>query len=147
MEPEARRVLVDRLVGARREPEPARGLGHRLPCPIGVDLAPRPAEPGGERLHPTRLGAKPRNTAATRRVESAVKLPRSNSSEIAVSRTATPIAQAVSEASPASSKVRSINRKASRIRDRLRSRAISGNSELEIGLTRNASGTPMQRML
>jgi len=41
---------------------------------------------------------------------------------------------------------RSIRRKASRKRNRLRKRAISGSSELEMGFTRMASGTPTPRM-
>ena len=42
--------------------------------------------------------------------------------------------------------VRSIRRNASRILNMLRSRAISGSSEFEIGFTRMASGTPTPRM-
>ncbi len=112
----------------------------------GRSSANRERAVSSNRLPPIRLGANPRNTAATSRVESAVKLPRSNRSAITGPRTATPIAQAATAARPASASVRSIRRRASGRRRRLRRRAISGSSEFEIGLTRNVSGTPMQRM-
>jgi hypothetical protein len=47
---------------------------------------------------------------------------------------------------PSNATVRSISRNASRSRAKLRKRAISGNNELEIGLTSSAIGTPTPRM-
>ena len=48
-------------------------------------------------------------------------------------------------ASAVSATVRSIKRSASRTRNTLRKRAISGSRELEIGVTRMASGTETPR--
>src|SRR5260370_41404011 len=94
---------------------------------------------------PIKLGANPRNTADTSRVESAVKLPRSKSSAITGSRMAIPTAQAATDARPARANVRSIKRNASRNRNRLPRRAISSSSALDTGLTRNVSGAPIHR--
>ena len=89
------------------------------------------------RLQPIRLGANPRNTAETRRVDCAVKLPRWNSSAISGSRNAMPTAQ------PATADQRHqrdglIDQAGTPARNwkRLRRRAISGSSEFETGLIR-----------
>jgi hypothetical protein len=55
------------------------------------------------------------------------------------------MAQPPTAASAASAMVLSISRHASRRRNWLRSRAISGRSAFDIGLTNNAIGTVMPR--
>ena len=80
-------------------------------------------------------------------MDCAVKLPRSNSSEISGSRNVMPTAQPATATSATRAMVLSIKRNAWRNWKRLRKRAISGSSELDTGVIKYASGTVRQRML
>lgn len=85
------------------------------------------------KLHPTMLGANPKNTPETSRVDSAVKLPRSNNNAIASVRNAIPAKHDKTAPAIIHATDLSIRRYAFGACPIPRSRAISGSNEFEIG--------------
>ena len=117
------------------------GINAAIAGNLGRSNAKKLRDIRSSKLHPTILGANPKNTPETSRVDSAVKLPRSNNNAIASVRNAIPARHDNTAPTTIQATDLSINRYAFGACPIPRKRAISGNKEFEIGYTKYAIST------